>query len=300
MKSKRMKVILAAVLVLVFIGCGVWFVLTQKQYERDELEYTEAQEEFLLFDVNDFVKTASPSAGPTPSADPTPSDESTQPDITDGNVPETETPPVDTTAPATQAPPELTLSADMTVDFDKLKAVNEDIVGWIWIPDTVVNYPLLQGSSNSEYLNLNYRRQYSSIGSIFIEVGSMADFSFRNTIIYGHNVRNRSMFGALNQYADLAYAEAHKTVYIFLEDGIHKYEVFSAYQTIASSDTYTNTFSSTDAYRDYLELITNATVSITPATEVSVKDYIITLSTCTNRNRDDRFIVHAVLVEIIS
>ena len=116
------------------------------------------------------------------------------------------------------------------VDFQALKAVNSEIVGWIFIPDTNVNYPVVQSrSSNSYYLTIDYRHRWSVSGSIFMDILCSPDFSDVETLLYGHNMHNGEMFGKLKKYTDDKYLEAHKDLYILLpEGGTMKYQVTEA------------------------------------------------------------------------
>ena len=110
------------------------------------------------------------------------------------------------------------------VDFEKLIDANPDVVGWIYIPDTNVNYPVVKGKDNYVYLTNDYRRQYSFAGAIFMDVACSSDFSDQETMIYGHNMHNGDMFGRLKKFEDDAYREAHREIYILLPSGdIMKY-----------------------------------------------------------------------------
>ena len=102
------------------------------------------------------------------------------------------------------------------VDFEGLQALNPDIVAWIYIPDTNVDFPVLKGATNDSYIYTNYKRQYSFAGSIFMDERCSADFSDEETMIYGHNMHNGDMFGRLKKFQDEKYLEAHKDVYILL------------------------------------------------------------------------------------
>ena len=102
------------------------------------------------------------------------------------------------------------------IDFEGLQAMNPDIIGWIFIPDTNVDFPILKGTSNDSYLYHNYKREYSFAGSIFMDVRCSADFTDLETMVYGHNMHNGDMFGRLKKYEDTDYLEGHKDVYILL------------------------------------------------------------------------------------
>lgn len=91
------------------------------------------------------------------------------------------------------------------MDFAALREVNPDILGWILIPNTRVSYPFLQGTDNDYYLRRTWRKGSSAVGAIFVEASNSGDLTDFNTVIYGHNMNNGSMFGTLKKYKDLSY-----------------------------------------------------------------------------------------------
>ena len=105
------------------------------------------------------------------------------------------------------------------VDFKALKEANSEVVAWIYIPDTNVNFPVVKGPSNFTYLNLDYKGNYSIAGSIFMDIACSSDFSDIETLLYGHNMHNGAMFGRLKKFNDAKYLEAHKDVFILLPSG---------------------------------------------------------------------------------
>lgn len=183
---------------------------------------------------------------------------------------------------------------DFSVDFSKLTSINDNIKGWLWIPNTVISYPLLQGEDNEKYLHITYDKQSSIFGSIFLDFRCNSDFGDSNTIIYGHNMKNGSMFGSLKQYRDESFYKKHKYIYIFQETQVLKYKIVSSYTTNVISDTYSIEYSDTDAFGKYLDMIKKY-ASYDTNTSIDLNDKIITLSTCTG-NEETRFVVHAKLV----
>lgn len=127
------------------------------------------------------------------------------------------------------------------IDFQGLKAANSEIVGWIYIPDTNVNYPVVQSkTSNSYYLTIDYKHRWSVSGSIFMDIVCSGDFSDIETLLYGHNMHNGEMFGKLKKYTDPKYLEAHQDLYILLPDGgVMKYQVTEAKYVSIEDDVYT-------------------------------------------------------------
>ena len=107
---------------------------------------------------------------------------------------------------------------DYTVDFDTLKQINSDIVAWIRIPG-VLDYSVVQGTDNSYYLHHTFRREYNIAGSVFLDARNKADFSDSKNIIYGHNMRDGSMFHVLRNFQDLDFYQANREIWLYLPDG---------------------------------------------------------------------------------
>ncbi len=177
------------------------------------------------------------------------------------------------------------------VSFEELKAINEDIVGWIEIPGTEINYPIMHTSDNAYYLNHTFRDTVNSAGSIFMETLNDPTFADLHTIIYGHNMKNGSMFAGLKNYTSPSYLVAHPDVYIDLEDGTHTYQIFSCYEVTPDSDSYTIGFARDEQYETFLQNL-KARSAYDTGVDVTIEDTIISLSTCT-RSGENRFLVHA-------
>ena len=189
------------------------------------------------------------------------------------------------------------------VDFDELLKINSDIVGWIYIDDTVVNYPILQSTDNQYYLDRTLYKGYLASGSIFLDYRSSSNFTDSHSISYGHNMKNQTMFGDMDDFEEGEYMEEHPYVYILLPDGqCWKYAIYSAY----IADVYDGTFNLHQAAGSDFDSFIDLTLSKNIYTEEYVDedvlpdgaDKIITLSTCTEDSDDyRRFVVHAVFVE---
>lgn len=178
----------------------------------------------------------------------------------------------------------------ISVDVKKLQTINNEVVGWIYIPNSVISYPLLQGQDNEKYLHKTYNGVDSIYGSIFVNNENSGDFSDLHTVIYGHNMRNGSMFGSLKNYAEADYFKAHRNIYIFTEKGTYRYRVFSCHVTNATGKIYKTVFDDSFSYTDLLDMAKSNT-QIRTNLEVSELDKTITLSTCTG-NEETRFVVH--------
>lgn len=190
---------------------------------------------------------------------------------------------------------------EFSVDFDSLKQINSDIVGWIILEGTQVNYPIVQGSNNSYYLNHSYDKKWSSFGSIFMDYSSSSDFSDKNTFIYGHHTRNGSMFGEVNKYMDINFYQEHPFFFLYTPNGNYQVEVFSVYTADALSDSYDQSFSSEEEFKQYIEMVRNKSkYDIDVNIDTSI-DRIITLYSCSREygySKFDRYFIHGILRKI--
>lgn len=185
------------------------------------------------------------------------------------------------------------------VDFEALSAINPDIVGWVYIGDTVIDYPIVQTSDNETYLSKTFYGETNSSGAIFMDMYNSPDFSDKNTLIYGHHMKNGSMFAELSSYQEQAFYDEHPIVMIYTPDGVYTCEIFSAYVTEADSQTYTFEFSDQESFGSYLKYVTSNSQVATDVT-VQSTDRIITLSTCAYNFDEARMVVHAVISDFKS
>ncbi len=180
-------------------------------------------------------------------------------------------------------------------DWKKIKALNPDIVAWINIPDTKISYPVLQGKDNNEYLRHDINHKYSKAGCIFIDSSNIKPFEDYNTIIYGHNLQSSGiMFSTLKKFSKAAYAEAHPTIYVCLPDGTClEYEVFSFHKINADNvKIYCTDILDTGSF---LQAV-NENNRLNPDVDENRIKSVITLSTCTNADQNERFVLHAALL----
>lgn len=196
------------------------------------------------------------------------------------------------------AGPNAQLKPPIEVDFDKLKSVNEDVVGWIYVdalPD--ISYPIVKGKDNQTYLHQTYEKNYNFAGTIFVDYENSGDFSDCNTLVYGHNMKNGSMFGHLKKFRedDKLYKQ-DKYFWILTPERNYRYEIISAYTTSVNSDTYTLFKGPGEEFEKYLETIKGYSEIQTDDTDLTIKDKIVTLSTCTG-NESTRFVVQGKRVD---
>ena len=196
------------------------------------------------------------------------------------------------------AGPNAQLKPPIEVDFDKLKSVNEDVVGWIYVdalPD--ISYPIVKGKDNQTDLHQTYEKNYNFAGTIFVDYENSGDFSDCNTLVYGHNMKNGSMFGHLKKFRedDKLYKQ-DKYFWILTPERNYRYEIITAYTTGVNSDTYTLFKGPGEEFEKYLETIKGYSEIQTDDTDLTIKDRIVTLSTCTG-NESTRFVVQGKRVD---
>lgn len=190
----------------------------------------------------------------------------------------------------------------IAVDFQALKDESEDIIGWLYCEGTVINYPVLQGENNDQYLRHNYRGEHVSAGSIFVEELNRRDFQDANTIIYGHHMRNGSMFACLDQYQQQEFYQEHPVMWLLTPKQDYRIRIFSAYTTSGYSDTYTIYMGPGEDLKEYLQkcLSLSDFQADLDAEELDGKGKYVVLSTCAYDFEDARFVVHGVLEEVDS
>lgn len=179
------------------------------------------------------------------------------------------------------------------VNFEKLKTTNPDTVGWLKVEGTKVEYPVVQGKNNSFYLNHSFNKEYNAAGWIFADYTNNFDEMDKNTVIYGHNRKDGSMFYTLKDvlkkewYKD----ETKRKITFITENGENIYETFSVYQIEAETYYLTTKFSSNVEYKKFLNTIKNRSIENFNV-DVNEEDEILTLSTCANNNKY-RVVLHA-------
>lgn len=195
-------------------------------------------------------------------------------------------------------PPELEAAAEnavpdvFTFDYDKLAAENSDAIGWLRLPDTTLSYPVVQGRDNIYYLTHTFLKNENIMGAIFLDSRIKDGFSARNSILYGHNMRNVAMFSLLCKFRSRDYFRSHPALELYTKEGKTDYAVFAAYEAPPDSEAYTSFFENDEAFGQYLKRAAMLSLYDTGVT-VSAGDRILTLSTCVEDNRDMRFIVQA-------
>lgn len=182
---------------------------------------------------------------------------------------------------------------------DLQENINGDIYAWIYIPDSMIDYPVLQHpTDNSYYLNYNIDGSKGYPGCIYTENYNATDFTDPNTVMYGHNMKNGSMFAGLHEYEDAAYFEEHPNVYIYTEEGILEYDIFAAYQYSDLHLLLNFDFKNRTTFKNYIKNIFDYSGNFNKEIEVTADSKILTMSTCVANQGNKRYLVQAVLSEI--
>lgn len=179
--------------------------------------------------------------------------------------------------------------APIEVDFDALLAENGDVIGWLYCEGTPINYPITQSDDNLKYLRHLLNGKYNIAGTLFADYRCGNPFHDRNTVVYGHNLRNEKMFGTLAEYDKREYYDAHPVMWLLTPNGDYKLSVIGGYLTDTSSNIYDFHMTSGD-----LKAAINTAAQKMPfptSVDLSKVTRIVTLSTCSYESDDSRYIL---------
>lgn len=184
----------------------------------------------------------------------------------------------------------------LVIDFNTLKEKNSDIIAWLYSEGTPINYPIVQTTNNDYYLRRLIDGTYNQAGTIFMDYQNSKDFSDFNTIIYGHNMKNDSMFGTLTNYENQNYYDEHKEMILYTENEKFKIEIFAGF--ITSSESHIYDFPKTCTTNENLIDFAIKNSTLKSNIKVSNEDKIITLSTCSYNFENARYVVLGILRKI--
>jgi sortase B len=179
-------------------------------------------------------------------------------------------------------------------DFDALSAINDEVVGWIQISNTKINYPVAQGSDNSYYLRHMFNKEYNAGGAIFLDYRNSSDFSSRHSIMYGHQMGNGTMFTGIQNYKNQSYYDSHAYGILYTPSGNYVVEFFSGYVTANSGDAWDIRFNDDEEFSSWIESQiskSDFSAGFTP----SVSDMILTFSTCSSAFENAKYVLHGVI-----
>lgn len=268
-KKKRKKhplffIIYFILIVAIIIGISV-IVKQLADFQQSIEEYKKAAE-LAQIDISDLVDAYDPDAEPSEPQDP---NDTTLPEVTKH---------------MTQAELyEVILDRLGVAHIEALQVVNPDVVGWVYVTATDISYPILKGENDDVYIRSSWmdRNVYLTAGAIFMESQNKSDFSDFNTILYGHRMRNDTMFGPLKYYKDKSYWAKHPSVYIVTPEKIMRYDIYSVYETeMLGGDTYTISFGGVESKQTYIDYTLGLSIYDTGVVP-TIDNRLLTLSTCT-------------------
>ena len=179
------------------------------------------------------------------------------------------------------------------VDFDVLLQENPDTVAWIRFDEpSIISYPVVKSADNKEYLTKTFSANDNKLGAIFMDMRNTSDFSDKNTMIYGHNMKNGSMFGKLKQMYESEKYKDSKYLWICTPNGKYRYEIFSMQYAKVGSDVYTLFSAHDEQFEAYVKKMAKQSKVDMKALGLGQDDYVVTLSTCTS-DESVRFVVQA-------
>lgn len=180
------------------------------------------------------------------------------------------------------------------IDFETLKEINPDIVGWMYIEGTEINYPIVQGQDNQYYLKHLFSGEWNSSGCLFLDARNVADFSDWNNIIYGHHMKNGTMFSGLTEYKNQEFYDAHPTILIMTPEQNFRVEVFAGYVANVKDDAWKVDFGIDAEYENWQKSV-KVRSCFDCESIPAVTDHIITFSTCSYEFDDARFVLHGIM-----
>lgn len=284
--SEKMRKVLTVVLAVVFlVSTGMWI--------RHELDAAEAEDAYAqarqLSGMNAAVESA-PETLPAEQAVASPQKEfvpeETALELSEAEAPRT----VWVPAPVEE---DEYMKQLAQISLAALREENPDVVGWIYLPNTAINYPIVQGEDNDHYLHYTWNNKKSVSGSIFLETTNASDFSDFRSILYGHNMADTTMFGSLHRYTRTDYWKQYPYVYLVTDEGVLRYEIYSSYKAAVDGKTYALELE--DRVKESFIRMTAEESDLETGILPAVSDRLLTLSTCIG-NYDYRRVVHARLV----
>lgn len=259
-KSNILILILLIILLLVFLFAGYKLYSIVHEYRIAQRAYNRLSNQFVS------TNTSQPSTDPA----------------------HTETP------DGVYIDPEI---SPIQVDFDALLSISQDVVGWLYSPNTVIDYPVAQSEDNDYYLHRLYDGKYNPSGTLFIDFRCAHDFSDRNTILYGHHMNDGSMLASIVEYSKAGYYEQHPYLYLNTPSGNYRVELFSGFVTAAGSTAFTLDLDEDDAFDLYIKKMQGFS-DFESDVEVGLDDKLLTLVTCTYEYTDARYVLLGKLVRI--
>lgn len=186
-------------------------------------------------------------------------------------------------------------NAEEDIDFDALREINPDVIGWLYYKDTVIDYPVVKGENNEMYLSMLFDRTWGGCGTLFADCVTRDPFNQFNTIVYGHHMKDGTMFACLKELKDPDYCAKHPKLQLTTPDGKYDLEIWAFLNEPADSNIYLTNIEDESARQDYLDLIKKL-ADYTTDVKVTTEDRLVMLSTCAYEFENARYIVACKMV----
>lgn len=281
-KNEKLQIALIILCTLIFIGCAIWLILYLVDAGKGAKQADSLKAEYIMVEGEPVDGEISQPGEPIDTEEPK------DKVIIDGRE-------YDDFA-------ELDVS-ERKIDFASMQAdVNEDIYAWVYVPGTKVDYPILQRSGNNDfYLDHDLNGKKASCGSIYTENYNKKDFNDNHTVVYGHNMKNGSMFKSLRNYDDKDFFEKNKYIYVYTEADTRVYEIFGAYEYTDEHLLLNYKTDNAGGFQKYLDMVKkqpDASGHFNRELTVNSSDKIITLSTCISGKDGSRYLVQGKLIAV--
>ena len=260
----------AIILLLGAVFAGYKMYGMASQYREGQQTYSQLQQ---------AVNTPTPASAPTPG-------------LTEDIPPPAENLPAESAEEEKESP-----VLPITIDFDMLMAKNSDTVGWVCIEGTNINYPVVQGEDNRHYVSTLFDGSVNQAGSIFMDYRNDPGLTDVHTIIYGHNMRDKSMFADILNYQDQLYYDEHPVGFYITPEKSYSFELVSAYVASLAEPAWQLEFVAEEEATQWLSDAMARSTFVSRA-EPQPGDRIITLSTCTYEFEEARFVLVGLLKEL--
>lgn len=278
-KARKRNRIISVLLFIAFLACAIWIAVYFVNINHADREMEQIKEEYVKEEVVD-VET------------------DTEPETAKG---------AEEPEPVIEMDGRVQLSLDgfeegkKTIDFVALKEQNEDIYSWITIPGTAIDYPIVQRADELDYyLNHNLDHSTGYPGCIYTQNMNSTDWMDNNTVIYGHNMKNGTMFAGLHNYRDPEFFEQYPYIYIYTETEIRVYQIFAAYEVTDAHLLLTYNTEDANSFGWYLDGIMDNEETLSDhynkTLGLNSEDKIISLETCISSKPTMRYLIQAVLV----
>lgn len=181
------------------------------------------------------------------------------------------------------------------IDFAALRAINPDIVAWIYYEDTMIDNPIVKGTDNDKYLHTMFDGTYGAFGTLFVDAVTENPFRQFNTIVYGHHMKNGSMFGELKKLKDPAYVQEHPQMELITPEGKFHLEIWAFLNQPSNSNIYTTNIHNKNERSAYIDMIKDIS-EYTTSVEIQPEDRLVVLSTCAYEYQNARYMVVGKMV----